>query len=50
MPLLAIRSESRRRVIAGPSPRGLAALPLRIADGNLAVAHAFIGKLGIQQM
>jgi rieske iron-sulfur protein len=38
------------KVIAGPSPRGLAALPLQIADGNLAVAHPFIGKLGIQQM
>jgi hypothetical protein len=37
-------------VIAGPSPRGLAALPLRLADGNLAVALPFIGRLGIQQM
>jgi Rieske Fe-S protein len=38
------------RVVSGPSPRSLAALPLRITDGNLAVAHPFIGKLGIQQM
>src|ERR1700712_3155410 len=38
------------KLVAGPSPRGLAALPLRIADGNLAVAHEFIGKLGMQQM
>jgi rieske iron-sulfur protein len=38
------------RLIAGPSPRGLAALPLRIADGNLVVAQPFIGRLGIQQM
>lgn len=38
------------KVIAGPSPRGLAALPLKLADGALAVAHPFIGKLGIQQM
>jgi Rieske Fe-S protein len=38
------------RVISGPSPRGLAALPLQIADGNLVVAHPFIGRLGIQQM
>jgi Rieske Fe-S protein len=38
------------RVVAGPSPRGLAALPLQIADGNLVVAHPFIGRLGIQQM
>ena len=38
------------RVIAGPSPRGLAALPLRLTDGQLTVAHAFIGRLGIQQL
>ena len=37
-------------VVSGPSPRGLAALPLQIADGNLVVAHPFIGRLGIQQM
>lgn len=35
------------RVIAGPSPRGLAALPLRITDGKLTVARPFIGRLGI---
>ena len=38
------------RVIAGPSPRSLAALPLRVADGNLTVARPFIGRLGIQQI
>jgi len=38
------------RVIAGPSPRSLAALPLRIADGKLTVARPFIGRLGIQQV
>jgi rieske iron-sulfur protein len=38
------------RVIAGPSPRGLAALPLRVADGRLVVARPFIGRLGIQQI
>ena len=37
-------------VIAGPSPRGLAALPLRVADGKLVVARPFIGRLGIQQL
>ena len=37
------------RVVAGPSPRGLAALPLRVADGKLTVARPFIGRLGIQQ-
>ena len=38
------------QVISGPSPRSLAALPLRIADGKLVVAHPFIGRLGIQQI
>jgi len=34
-------------VVAGPSPRSLAALPLRIADGKLTVAKPFIGRVGI---
>jgi Rieske Fe-S protein len=34
-------------VLHGPAPRGLAALPLRIVDGNLAVAKPFIGRVGI---
>ena len=38
------------RVIGGPSPRGLAALPLRVTDGKLTVARPFIGRLGIQQV
>jgi rieske iron-sulfur protein len=38
------------RVVSGPSPRSLAALPLRVVDGKLVVARAFIGRLGIQQM
>ena len=38
------------RLVSGPSPRGLAALPLQITDGNLVVAHPFVGRLGIQQM
>jgi rieske iron-sulfur protein len=38
------------RVVSGPTPRSLAALPLRIANGNLEVAHQFIGRLGMQQM
>ena len=37
------------KLVAGPSPRGLAALPLRISDGAIVVAHEFIGKLGMQQ-
>lgn len=38
------------RVIAGPSPRSLAALPLGVTNGKLTVARPFIGRLGIQQM
>ena len=36
-------------VVSGPSPRRLPALPLRIADGKLAVAKPFIGRPGFQQ-
>ena len=38
------------KVVSGPSPRGLAALPLRVVEDKLTVAHPFIGRLGIQQM
>ena len=38
------------RLVSGPSPRGLAALPLYIADARLVVARPFIGRLGIQQI
>ena len=38
------------RVVGGPSPRSLAALPLRIAEGKLTVARPFVGRLGIQQI
>jgi Rieske Fe-S protein len=38
------------RVVSGPSPRSLAALPLRIVEGRLTVARPFIGRLGIQQI
>ena len=34
-------------VIDGPAPRALAALPLTIANGNLAVAKPFTGRVGI---
>jgi rieske iron-sulfur protein len=34
-------------IVEGPTTRGLAALPLKIADGKLAVAKPFIGRLGI---
>ena len=38
------------KVVGGPSPRRLPALPLKIADGKLAVAKPFIGRPGFQQM
>jgi Rieske Fe-S protein len=34
-------------VVDGPSTRALAALPLKIVDGKLAVARPFVGRLGI---
>jgi Rieske Fe-S protein len=34
-------------VIDGPAPRALAALPLTVAKGNLAVAKPFTGRVGI---
>jgi Rieske Fe-S protein len=34
-------------IIDGPTTRALAALPLKIADGKLAVAGPFAGRLGI---
>jgi Rieske Fe-S protein len=34
-------------VIDGPTPRALAALPLKIADGKLAVAKPFTARVGI---
>jgi Rieske Fe-S protein len=37
------------RVIFGPAPRHLAALPLAMTDGVLTVAAPFIGKVGAQQ-
>jgi Rieske Fe-S protein len=37
------------RVVFGPAPRRLAALPLAVVDGALTVAAPFIGKVGAQQ-
>ena len=37
------------KVVFGPAPRRLAALPLEITDGSLTVAAPFIGKVGAQQ-
>jgi len=38
------------KVVSGPTPRPLPALPLKIADGRLVVAKAFTGRAGFQQM
>jgi rieske iron-sulfur protein len=35
------------KVVAGPAPRPLAALPLKVADGKPQVAAAFIGRVGM---
>ena len=37
------------RVIGGPAPWQLAALPLKVVDGKLAVAGAFEGRVGFLQ-
>jgi len=37
------------RVLSGPAPWQLAALPLKIADGALAVAGPFVGNVGFAQ-
>jgi Rieske Fe-S protein len=37
------------RVVGGPAPWPLAALPLKLVDGRLAVAGPFEGRLGFQQ-
>jgi rieske iron-sulfur protein len=34
-------------IVDGPTTRGLAALPLRLADGKLVVAKPFAGRVGI---
>jgi len=38
------------KVVSGPSPRRLPALPLKIEEGRLVVAKPFIGRPGFQQM
>jgi rieske iron-sulfur protein len=37
------------RVVSGPAPWQLAALPLKIVDGKLTVAAPFVGKVGFAQ-
>jgi rieske iron-sulfur protein len=36
------------RVVEGPAPRSLPALPLRVADGNLVVAKPFSARVGFE--
>ena len=38
------------KVVSGPAPRRLPALPVKIADGRLVVAKPFTGRAGFQQM
>jgi Rieske Fe-S protein len=38
------------KVVSGPAPRPLPALPLRIANERLVVAKPFIGRAGFQQV
>ena len=38
------------KVVSGPAPRRLPALPLRVVDGRLVVAKPFTGRAGFQQM
>src|SRR3954447_801233 len=37
------------KVVGGPAPRPLAALPLKMVDGKLQVAGEFIGKVGMNR-
>jgi Rieske Fe-S protein len=41
--------KDRARVMSGPAPRSLAALPLRLVDGKLTVAGPFSGRVGAEQ-
>ena len=38
------------KVVGGPAPRSLPALPLKITDGRLVVAKPFTGRAGFQQI
>ena len=45
----AFDAKDRARVVSGPAPKPLAALPLRIVDGQLTVAGPFSGRVGAEQ-
>jgi len=42
-------AKDRARVVSGPAPKPLAALPLQIVDGKLTVAGPFSGRVGAEQ-
>jgi len=41
--------KDRARVVSGPAPRPLAALPLRLVDGKISVVGSFSGRVGAEQ-
>jgi Rieske Fe-S protein len=45
----AFDTKDRARVISGPAPKPLPALPLRVVDGQLIVAGPFSGRVGAEQ-
>lgn len=45
----AFDAKDRARVISGPAPKPLAALPLQISDGKIVVAGLFSGRVGAEQ-
>ena len=38
------------RVVDGPAPRSLPALPLKVVDGNLVVARTFTARVGFEEI
>jgi hypothetical protein len=50
VPLLVLRSAEGAKVVSGPSPRRLPALPLKSQEGRLVVAKPFTGRAGFQQI
>ena len=45
----AFDAKDRARVVSGPAPKPLAALPLRVTDGKVTVAGPFSGRVGAEQ-
>ncbi|HEV8715760.1 MAG TPA: Rieske (2Fe-2S) protein [Candidatus Binatia bacterium] len=41
--------KDRARIVGGPAPRPLAALPLQVVDGKVTVAGPFSGRVGASQ-